>query len=56
VLGGVTSVALDSHGEFFFLGTDQSNMYLVQVTLTPNPNPNPSRPEQHVPRAGDPNP
>jgi len=30
VLGGVTSVALDSHGEFFFLGTDQSNMYLVQ--------------------------
>jgi len=30
VLGGVTSIALDSHGEFFFLGTDQCNMYLVQ--------------------------
>jgi len=30
VLGGVTSLALDSHGEFFFLGTSQCNMYLVQ--------------------------
>jgi len=30
VLGGVTSLALDSHGEFFFLGTEQCNMYLVQ--------------------------
>jgi len=30
VLGGVTSLALDSHGEFFFCGTAQSNIYLVQ--------------------------
>jgi len=30
VLGGVSSLALDSHGEFFFVGTDQSNVYLVQ--------------------------
>jgi len=30
VLGGVSSLALDSHGEFFFCGTEQSNMYLVQ--------------------------
>ena len=30
VLGGISSLALDSHGEFFFCGTEQSNMYLVQ--------------------------
>ena len=30
VLGSVTSIAMDSHGEFFFAGTDKSNMYLVQ--------------------------
>jgi WD40 repeat protein len=30
VLGGVTSIAMDSAGEFFFAGTDKSNVYLVQ--------------------------
>jgi len=30
VLGAVTSIAMDSAGEFFFAGTDKSNMYLVQ--------------------------
>ena len=29
VLGAVTSLAMDSAGEFFFAGTDKSNMYLV---------------------------
>mmetsp|Transcript_24667 Transcript_24667/g.53859 ORF Transcript_24667/g.53859 Transcript_24667/m.53859 type:complete len:640 (-) Transcript_24667:151-2070(-) len=31
VQGCVTSIALDQLGEFFFAGTDQSNMYLVPV-------------------------
>ena len=30
VLGGVTSIAMDSHKEFFFAGTDKANTYLVQ--------------------------
>lgn len=30
VLGGVDSIALDKVGEFFFVGTNQSNIYLVQ--------------------------
>ena len=30
VLGSVTSIAMDSHSEFFFAGTDKANMYLVQ--------------------------
>jgi len=30
VLGSVTSIAMDTHGEFFFAGTDKSNIYLVQ--------------------------
>jgi len=30
VLGSVTSIAMDTHGEFFFAGTDKSNLYLVQ--------------------------
>jgi len=30
VLGAVTSIAMDSAKEFFFAGTDKSNMYLVQ--------------------------
>jgi len=35
VMGGVSSLALDSMGEFFFAGTTQSNMYLVEyATLT----------------------
>ena len=31
VLGGVTSIAPDSTGEFFFVGTAESNIYLLQV-------------------------
>jgi len=31
VLGAVSSVAMDSAGEFFFVGTEKSNMYLVQL-------------------------
>jgi len=31
VLGAVSSVAMDSAGEFFFVGTTKSNMYLVQL-------------------------
>jgi len=30
VLGAVTSIAMDTAGEFFFAGTDKSNTYLVQ--------------------------
>merc|ERR1719174_1948983 len=30
VLGSVSSIAMDSAGEFFFAGTEKSNMYLVQ--------------------------
>ena len=30
VLGAVSSIAMDSAGEFFFAGTEKSNMYLVQ--------------------------
>jgi len=30
VIGGASSIALDSHGEFFFCGTSESNIYLVQ--------------------------
>jgi len=30
VLGGVSSIAPDSSGEFFFVGTEQSNIYLLQ--------------------------
>ena len=30
VLGGVSSLAPDSTGEFFFVGTEESNIYLVQ--------------------------
>jgi len=30
VLGGVTSIAPDSTGEFFFVGTAESNIYLLQ--------------------------
>jgi WD40 repeat protein len=30
VLGAVSSLAMDSAGEFFFAGTEKSNMYLVQ--------------------------
>lgn len=32
VMGGVSAVALDGHGEFFFAGTAESNLYLVQYT------------------------
>ena len=31
VLGAVSSIAMDSAGEFFFAGTEKSNMYLVQL-------------------------
>jgi len=31
VLGAVSSIAMDSAGEFFFTGTEKSNMYLVQL-------------------------
>jgi len=31
VLGAVTSIAMDSAGEFFFAGTNKSNVYLVQL-------------------------
>jgi len=31
VLGAVSSIAMDSAGEFFFVGTEKSNMYLVQL-------------------------
>lgn len=30
VMGGISSIALDAHGEFFFAGTAESNLYLVQ--------------------------
>jgi len=31
VLGAISSIAMDSAGEFFFAGTEKSNMYLVQL-------------------------
>merc|ERR1712118_496377 len=31
VMGAVSSIAMDSAGEFFFAGTEKSNMYLVQL-------------------------
>jgi len=31
VLGAVSSIAMDSASEFFFVGTEKSNMYLVQL-------------------------
>ena len=31
VLGAVSSIAMDSQNEFFFVGTEKSNMYLVQL-------------------------
>ena len=34
VLGAVSSIAMDSAGEFFFAGTEKSNMYLVQARGT----------------------
>lgn len=30
IMGGVSSIALDAHAEFFFAGTIESNLYLVQ--------------------------